>query len=338
MALARNASCDIVGVAAYDVFKAGIKAGSPTSTTYTLTGLACATTYAVGVRSVDVAGNASAQTTASLTTSACGTTTPTATGYPDASNTGVPAGTTLTAYTGPSTISTPNTVISGKTMGCINVVAEGVVIRNSRISCSGSAVNVNDPVLYGKTPLLIEDSEITCNNGSGATGVAEAHFTLRRVNIHHCENGLSVNQDVTIEDSYIHDLDMAEGAHTDGIQLSFGHWNGSSYPCCAKNVTVRHNTILGGDDAGHFATSAIISNKLGPDENVLIDGNLMAGGAYTLFCDQQGFTGINYRVTNNRFSTRYSSKVGYFGASTDCSDEVRSGNVIHETGQSLSLG
>ena len=62
---------------------------------------------------------------------------PTGGGFPDASNTGVPAGTTLTAYSGPSTISKPGTVISGKTIGCVRVSAPGVVIRNSKISCAG---------------------------------------------------------------------------------------------------------------------------------------------------------------------------------------------------------
>ena len=35
-------------------------------------------------------------------------------GMPDATTAGVPAGTTLTAYTGPMTITTPGTVIEGK--------------------------------------------------------------------------------------------------------------------------------------------------------------------------------------------------------------------------------
>jgi hypothetical protein len=71
--------------------------------------------------------------------------------------------------------------------------------------------------------------------------------------------------------------------------------------------------------------------------NILIENNLFAGGAYTLYCDYQG-TGSYYRVVNNRFSTRFRSSVGYYGASTGCGDETRSGNVIHETGQALSLG
>ena len=156
-------------------------------------------------------------------------------------------------------------------------------------------------------------------------------MTARRVDISGCENGLSINQNVTLTDSFVHDLYASSTAHSDGIQLSFGHWNGSSYPCCAVNVTIQHNTIYGTD------TSAIISNKLGPDVNILIDSNLLAGGGYTLYCDQNGIKGTNYRVTNNHFSRIFFPNVGFFGPSTDCSDETQSGNVIHETGAPLFL-
>src|SRR6185295_14102869 len=41
--------------------------------------------------------------------------------YPDASNTGVPPGTALTAYTGPSTVTLAGTIIDSKTVGCLTV-------------------------------------------------------------------------------------------------------------------------------------------------------------------------------------------------------------------------
>ena len=52
-------------------------------------------------------------------------------GFPGQDTTGVPRGTVLSVYTGPSEIATANTVITGKTMGCIRVSAPGVVIRDS---------------------------------------------------------------------------------------------------------------------------------------------------------------------------------------------------------------
>ena len=73
--------------------------------------------------------------------------------FPDASNTGVPAGTTLVGYSGPTTISTPGTVIDGRTLGCVRVTAPGVVIRNSRLSCAGSYVVLSGDGDYSGTPL-----------------------------------------------------------------------------------------------------------------------------------------------------------------------------------------
>jgi len=263
--------------------------------------------------------------------------------YPDATNTGVPAGTTLTAYTGPSTITTAGTVITGKTMGCIQITASNVTIRNSRISCNGNAVTINDKDLYGLTPVLIEDSEIDCQSSTG-TGIMEAHFTLRRVEISHCENGLSLNQDVTVEDSYIHsENSIGADPHEDGIQFGCGHWQpgfagtscASGYAPGALNITLRHDTIYGmtnGDTA--FGTSAIITNPAG-DTNILITNNLLAGGAYTVYCNRPG-AGTNFQLLNNHFSTRFSSKVGVFAPWTDCTDESQvAGNVYHETGQLL---
>jgi hypothetical protein len=256
-------------------------------------------------------------------------------GFPGADNTGVPAGTTLTAYSGPSTIKTPNTVIDGKTLGCIDVSAPGVVIRNSKISCAdGYAVYVDDKLML-TTRVLIEDSEIDCKNGPG-TAVGEAHVTVRRVNVHGCENGFDLNQNTLVENSYIHDLFQSASAHPDGIQFTLGHWTGSSYTCCSLNITIRHNTIYATSDAGVIGNAAIISNRRG-DENILIENNLLAGGGYTLYCEQDA-RGTNYRVLNNHFSTRFSPRVGQYGPATSCADETQSGNVIHETGLRVRLG
>ena len=41
---------------------------------------------------------------------------------------------------------------------------------------------------------------------------------------------------------------------------------------------------------------------------------------------------------NNHFTTRFKSTVGWYGATTDCSDETFSGNVYHETGLPVGTG
>jgi hypothetical protein len=254
--------------------------------------------------------------------------------FPSEANTGVPPDMTLSRYTGPSTVSRANTVIVGKTMGCIRVMAQGVVIRKSKISCGGPIAVRSDDGDFAGTPLLIEDSEIDCKNTPGSHGIAEANLVARRVEISACENGFDLNQHVLIEDSYIHDLYNGGEAHMDGIQFASRLVDGK-FVKGVLDVTIRHNTIYGIGPDGSFGTSAIITNT-GGDTDVLIENNLLAGGAYALYCEQ-GVKGTDYVVRDNHFSTRFGPKVGHYGPSTDCDDEIQSGNVHHETGRRLRL-
>jgi hypothetical protein len=77
------------------------------------------------------------------------------------------------------------------------------------------------------------------------------------------------------------------------------------------------------------STAAIISN---PDKNsdVLVSGNLLSGGAYTLYCPRDRSTG--YRVIGNRFSTVAGPKGGEYGPWTDCAKAAEvTGNVWDAT-------
>ena len=75
VALSWSASSDNVGVTGYGVYSNGTLAGSPTATSYTLSGLTCGTSYSVAVDAVDAAGNRSAKATVTAATSACPDTT-----------------------------------------------------------------------------------------------------------------------------------------------------------------------------------------------------------------------------------------------------------------------
>ena len=68
-----NASSDNVGVTGYRIYRNGTRVGTPTATSYTVTGLACATSYTIGLTAVDAAGNESyvGAATGTTSTSAC---------------------------------------------------------------------------------------------------------------------------------------------------------------------------------------------------------------------------------------------------------------------------
>jgi chitodextrinase len=66
-----TASTDNVGVTGYGAYRNAVLAGSPTATSYTFTGLACGTSYTLGVDAADAAGNRSGKAAMTASTSAC---------------------------------------------------------------------------------------------------------------------------------------------------------------------------------------------------------------------------------------------------------------------------
>jgi hypothetical protein len=245
--------------------------------------------------------------------------------YPDASNTG-PTG-LLRESTGNITVSKPGAVIENRKInGCVTIRADNVTIRNSEIRCEGKT-GINNWT-QGHTGLLVEDTEIECGHEPGQTGISERNFTLRRSEVFGCENIIWAEQNVVIEDNYIHDpipccIWPGGVPHTDSVQM----------PTPSSNIRIEHNTIYGGYiNQQDFGNAAITS---GASTNVLVTNNLLAGGGYTMYCPREpgGFA-----WTNNRFSRILVNTVGGFGPVADCAKHTNSGNVYHETGKPLKLG
>lgn len=238
---------------------------------------------------------------------------PSSCGYPDAMNTGVPSGTALTVVNGDVVVTTPGAVVDGKDIrGCVLVKAANVTIRRSKVTCTGAYGISSFPDEYTGGGLLIEDVEVDCANNQ-TTAIGYYGLTARRLNVHSCENGFDIDYGVTVVDSYIHDMYEGTSGHSDGIQLAGG-----------ADIVIRHNTIFipGG-------TSAIISHPT-DNANVTIEANLLGGGAYSLYCPSEH--SLNFRVIDNRFSTRFAAKGGGYGPWDECQKvaELR-GNVWDDT-------
>ena len=73
VSLSWTASTDAIGVTAYTLYRDDVNVATTTETNYTLTGLACGTSYAVGVEARDAAGNVSSRTNVTGATAACST-------------------------------------------------------------------------------------------------------------------------------------------------------------------------------------------------------------------------------------------------------------------------
>jgi len=247
-----------------------------------------------------------------------------ATGFPSASTTGVPAGTVLSAYTGGSKITAAGTTITGKTITTpieLGPVAHNTTFRNCLFKMQAFWHVLNE---QGATNLQIIDCEFDGMKDSGNDcAVSGGNYTLTRVNIHDTVDGLKVGSNVVVQDSYIHDLYITANSHNDGMQ-SLG----------TTSLTVRHNTIIVKDGA---TSCVILSTGSASDmRNVLIDNNLLAGGAFTVYGGYQSGSDVQSRVsniaiTNNRISTQIFARGGAYGPFTSVdSPVVMSGNVWHD--------
>ncbi|MCB2177401.1 MAG: DUF4082 domain-containing protein [Actinomycetales bacterium] len=250
---------------------------------------------------------------------------PSTSAFPSASTTGVPAGVSLTPYTGPSTITAAGTVIDGKLITQPLVIASSasnVTIRNSKISAEGYWLVLNDA---GAKNLQIIDTELDGKgNASGDAAVAGYNYTLTRVNIHGTVDGLKLGANVTVQDSYIHDLVMTSDSHNDGMQ-SLG----------SDDVLIRHNTII----IGKGSTSAILLSTGSADSmrRITIDNNLVGGGAFTVYGGYEPGVDNLSRVsdiviTNNRVTTQIYPNGGAYGPFTSVGSAAvtMSGNIWYD--------
>ncbi len=208
--------------------------------------------------------------------------------FPDASNTGVPAGTTLTA-SGPLIVTTNGAVIDALDVsGRIRIQANDVTIKRSRIT---GGVPYQVRIDSGFTGTVVEDSELIGNSDDCSSGISNSSYTARRLNVHGCKDGLKVASDVVVEDSWIYDQRKFAGTHNDGIQSVGG-----------SNVLIQRNTIEG---PFQQSTSAILAQtNLGPIDNFVITHNYLSGGSFTVYLKDKG-TGFgpptNSAITYNTF-------------------------------------
>lgn len=243
-------------------------------------------------------------------------------GYPDSTNTGVPAGVSMTQYTGPSEITAANTAIVGKRItSCLVIKATGVVIKNSLIQgdCYFNILSQNPDAR-----LQLIDVEIDgLNNPSSDSAVNGSGYTCIRCDVHSAGDGFKAGTNVVIRDSYIHDLVVTVGSHNDGIQ-SLG----------TTGLKIIHNRIV----LTGAMTSAIIlsTNVADAIKNVEIRENLLGGGAWTVYGGYQAGRDVaskvaNIQIMNNRFSTAVYPNSGAFGPMTSVDPPVvTSGNVWHD--------
>jgi hypothetical protein len=211
-------------------------------------------------------------------------------GFPSAGSTGwVHTGVTLSPLPCTSgqelNISRAGTVIDGRDINCnVLVTANNVTIKRSRVTAGDPfAIRQLDDI----SGLVVTDTQIIGKPGC-AVGVGFSNWTGTRLDISGCADGVHTEGNVTIADSWIHDLLHADGSHNDGIQAT-----GSS------NVTIRHNRI---ENPKEQTSAILVGGENGAPSNWLIEANYLDGGNYTIYLDPNG---SNRVIRNNVFSRRY---------------------------------
>ncbi|MQY36727.1 hypothetical protein SRB17_47290 [Streptomyces sp. RB17] len=236
--------------------------------------------------------------------------------FPDARTTGprIP----LTPHpTGNMSVRTDGTVIKGWDItGSLDIYADDVTIIDSKItSTNWWGVNLRP----GHRGLRILHTTVTAVPGkgpdNGGVDYAVSNMGTSSVEVGWCDisvfgNALSMGQGY-LHDNYVHNLvpfrnNGGEWQHTDAV-ISGGGAKG--------RLIVRHNTLLNPVAVDRGASAALgLFADTGHVSDTVVDGNLLAGGAYALYAGGPGATGI--RVTNNVFSTRYHRNSGVYGAVT----------------------
>ncbi|WP_052726426.1 M10 family metallopeptidase C-terminal domain-containing protein [Devosia epidermidihirudinis] len=238
-------------------------------------------------------------------------------GWPDATNTGVPDGVVLTK-SGSITITKPGTVIDALDIqGTINIQANNVTIKNSKVTSSDFAVIRIAP---GVTGTVIQNNDIN-GKDSGGQGIF-GQGTFIGNDISGVGDGINVTGDkVLIQDNYIHDLGGPASSHYDGIQIDGG----------VSDIRIEHNTVIN----HHDQTSAVmIDDYFGRTSNVVVNNNLLTGGGYTIYVTGlDGHGTDNVTVTNNHMG-KGTYGYTYFAAA----NPVYSGNVNDGAALAAQLG
>jgi hypothetical protein len=247
--------------------------------------------------------------------------------FPGPSNTGVPADTPLSDYTGPCTITMADTVIDRKTVTCkILVRANGLIIKNSVLKGGVSG-------LAGQgASFTIQDSFL--DNGVCADCSVDGwNFTILRTEITGSNRGVYCMNTCRVQDSWIHGtaLDPTSEWHASAVRIE-------------QNAALVHN-VLACDWTGPFNNDQLgcSANLTGypdfaPIHNNTMDTNLFMANPIGLgYCAYGGGTATKpyssdptnatYIVfKNNVFQRGPKGKCGTWGPITDFISR-RTGNV-----------
>jgi hypothetical protein len=258
-------------------------------------------------------------------------------GFPGASDTGVPAGTTLTPYTGPCTITVANTVIDARTIACdLDIRAAGVVISRSRVN--GVVSLDTDQAAAVNWSYTLEDSEVDAGDRQ-IYAVGYGNMTVLRSNVHGGQASVQCGEKAvscTVQDSWLHGQALPADAewHLDGFKSDGG-----------GPIVLRHNTIACDHPPSTTNDEGGCTGDIGllPDfaaiSNAQVENNYLAAGVDVFsYCAYGGdsaskpYPHADHVVfSGNVFARGSNGKCGTYGPVTDFNADGAGNQWINNT-------
>lgn len=238
--------------------------------------------------------------------------------WPGATNTGVPAGVTLSPYTGPCVVTSSITIdaknVSAK---CGELIVRGngirVTITNSRLP------RVENTTAGQFGVVTITDSTVAAPGWIEGV-IWGANFTITRANVTGGQHSVHCDQNnCTVVASWLHDQyeDPNRSFHNNAFLTN----GGSGYTL--RGNTLHCTALLNRNDGGCTADVSLFGD-FSPVSNVLVQGNLLKANASSIsFCAYGGYepskrhpvsTGIRY--IDNVFERGTNNKCGVYGPVT----------------------
>lgn len=270
--------------------------------------------------------------------------------WPGASNIGIPAGTSLTTYSGSCDITTNNTVIDSKTVNCgqLTISALNVQIKNSRVNGYPFIDDANPTTT--EASFSITDSVIANPSAADNTeSIGKSHFSVLRTDVSGGRRGIFCEYDCSVADSYIHGQEhgvlncTTAGCawHEAGWRLGSGNGTSSGVQTFTHNTVVCDAPDIAADEPGNESdTSGCSASQSGygdfaPIQNNTVTNNLYPstpGGTCAYLGNTAGtkpFPGGHPNVfTNNIFVKDPSTgHCGFFFSTADFNSGL-SGNVF----------
>jgi hypothetical protein len=235
---------------------------------------------------------------------------PSSCGYPDATNTGVPAGTTLTPRSGEVSVTSAGTTVKDLAVtGEINVEANNTTLEDDEVIASAGSGNRGIYIAPGVSGTVL--NHVTCHGeGSGTQYCVFNKSTSTKIESSYLYNcGECLNGSGTITNSFFDVTAVISGEHYEDI-----YYGGGEGP-----LIVNHDTMLNPQEQ---TATVFASTDFGDQTTLTITNNLLAGGGYTLYGGTSCTTGEcgavkgPVTVTDNRFSNKYYPESGYYGVAS----------------------